>query len=70
MEAKIAGQPLTEAADEPAAVLSLLDALKQSVAAVGGPDVSKQSVTAISTQITEQPSEPRKWQRKERRRTA
>jgi DNA end-binding protein Ku len=70
VEAKIAGQPLAETADEPAAVLSLLDALKQSVAAVGGKDVSKQSVTAISNQTTEQPAEPRKRQRKERRRTA
>ena len=66
VEAKVAGRPLAEAADEPTTVLSLLEALKQSVAAVGH-NVSKQSVTALSNQPTEQPAEPRKRQRKQRR---
>ncbi len=34
IQAKMAGQPLTAPAEEPVAVLQLLDALKQSVAAV------------------------------------
>lgn len=37
IEAKLAGRPLTNPADEPARVLSLLDALKQSVAATASP---------------------------------
>lgn len=37
VEAKIAGQPLRPPAEEPAQVLHLLDALKQSVAAAGRP---------------------------------
>jgi DNA end-binding protein Ku len=36
IEAKIAGRPLTTSTEEPVAVLQLLDALKQSVAAVQG----------------------------------
>jgi non-homologous end joining protein Ku len=67
VEAKVAGRPLAEAADEPTAVMSLLDALKQSVAAIGGHNVSRQSVTALSNKTTEQPAEPRKRQRKQRR---
>jgi DNA end-binding protein Ku len=35
LQAKIAGQPTTAPAEEPVAVLQLLDALKQSVAAAG-----------------------------------
>jgi DNA end-binding protein Ku len=37
IEAKIAGRPVAAPAEEPVAVLQLLDALKQSVAAVKGP---------------------------------
>jgi non-homologous end joining protein Ku len=67
VEAKVAGRPPAEAADAPTAVLSLLDALKQSVAAVGVQNVSRQSVTALNNQTTEQPAAPRKRQRKQRR---
>jgi DNA end-binding protein Ku len=81
VEAKIAGQPLADSAEEPAAILSLLDALKQSVAVAGkaapkqdvaavtvrGQDVAKQSVNRCQNM---DPSAPRKRSRKEPRRTA
>lgn len=56
VEAKIAGRPMADPTDEPARVLSLLDALKQSVAATSSPAAA--------------PAEPRKRQRKEPRRSA
>jgi non-homologous end joining protein Ku len=81
VEAKLAGQPLADSAEEPAAILSLLDALKQSVAAAGqvtakqdvpavtvrGQDVAKQSVSRCQNI---DPRAPRRRQRKEPRRTA
>jgi len=66
VEAKVAGQPLAESADEPTSVLSLLDALKESVAAIGAQNKPKQPTPAGDARNNE-PDEPRKRQRKQRR---
>lgn len=55
VEAKVAGRPLTTAAEEPVAVMQLLDALKQSVAAAAAQHGDSQPVVTVKAKKSRSP---------------